>query len=311
MSSFVQISCEPHNGQNGEDSWEHFGGYFQDKKSIESPTHPTSISALHHSHIHIARTHMVIAISSRRCRCCYLIAKMSLRDNFLDADAVVVLLSRFLLLRLGLEVRSGLRCGGDRRGDCDCVERWMAAGRKEGRKAKPYLDLFQRNKSRTKKNDAKSATDGRTGTADQTKWLVGGGFLGLQEFSLHFWSNHMYTKFLWFRQGKEGRTEQSVMGMGWTWTVFLIKLHWAGRARAVHPELWARIARSPPLAPYGHRCFIHSIWVKGFWTALYSDKPAPSVRTRASVRLLILDSSRWPCRMGRKRGRASMKVQSN
>ena len=38
----------------------------------------------------------------------------------------------------------------------------MDGREKEGRKAseaKPYLDLFQHNKSRTKKNDAKSATD--------------------------------------------------------------------------------------------------------------------------------------------------------
>ena len=43
--------------------------------------------------------------------------------------------------------------------------RWMDARRKEGRKAseaKPYLDLFQHNKSRTKKNDAKRATDVRS-----------------------------------------------------------------------------------------------------------------------------------------------------
>ena len=46
--------------------------------------------------------------------------------------------------------------------------RWMDARRKErrregrkAREAKPYLDLFQHNKSRTKKNDAKSATDRR------------------------------------------------------------------------------------------------------------------------------------------------------
>ena len=41
----------------------------------------------------------------------------------------------------------------------------MDARRKEGRKAseaKPYLDLFQHNKSRTKKNDAKRATDVRS-----------------------------------------------------------------------------------------------------------------------------------------------------